>query len=154
VLFVSAPVSYTVIKLTPSSTNPDGDFLLRWNRNGTFDLICFRCWLTIGTTLPGSDSDPDLKALRQDLARFIISDLTDPSSVSHELAIIIPGTVVPVQTILLDAQREYAMFADLKRRYHWVLEPYQYESQNSLLQHLEDDVIRPAEAKVTELTRR
>lgn len=90
----------------------------------------------------------------QDLARFIIADLTDPSSVPHELAIIIPGTVVPVQTILLDAQREYAMFADLKRRYHWVLEPYQYEPQNSLLQHLEDDVIRPAEAKATELTRR
>jgi len=66
VLFVSVPVSYTVIKVTPASTNPDGDFLLRWNRNGTFDLICFRCWLTIGTTLPGSDSDGDLKALREE----------------------------------------------------------------------------------------
>jgi hypothetical protein len=66
VLFVSVPVSYTVIKVTPASTNPDGDFLLRWNRNGMFDLICFRCWLTIGTTLPGSDSDADLKALRQE----------------------------------------------------------------------------------------
>ena len=51
----------------------------------------------------------------QDLARFIIADLTDPSSVPQELAIIILGTLVPVQTILLDAQREYAMFPDLKR---------------------------------------
>jgi hypothetical protein len=88
------------------------------------------------------------------MARFIIADLTDPSSVPHELAMIVPGTVVPVQTILLDGQREYAMFADLKPRFHWVLEPYRYESQNSLLQHLEDGVIRPAEMKARELIRR
>ena len=85
------------------------------------------------------------------MARFIIADLTDPSSVPHELAIVIPGTIVPVQTILLDGQREYAMFADLKRRYHWVLEPYQYESEQSLMEHLVDGVIAPAEAKVKRL---
>ena len=82
------------------------------------------------------------------MSRFIIADLTDPSSVPHELATIVPGTVVPVQTVLLDGQREYAMFADLKRRYHWVLEPYQYESEQSLMEHLVDGVIAPAEAKV------
>jgi len=85
------------------------------------------------------------------MARFIIADLTDPSSVPHELATIIPGTVVPVQTILLNEQREYAMFSDLKRRYHWVLEPYQYESEESLMEHLVDGVIAPAEAKVKRL---
>lgn len=88
------------------------------------------------------------------MARFVIADLTDPSSVPHELAMIVPGTVVPVQTILLDGQHGYAMFADLKRRYHWVLEPFRYESQDSLLQHLEDGVIRPAEVKAAELVRR
>jgi len=40
------------------------------------------------------------------------------------------------------------MFADLKCRYHWVLEPYQYESEQSLMEHLVDGVIAPAEAKV------
>ena len=85
------------------------------------------------------------------MARFIIADLTDPSSVPHELAMVVPGTVVPVQTLLLNGQREYAMFADLKRRYHWVLEPYQYESEQSLMEHLVDGVIAPAEAKVEEL---
>jgi hypothetical protein len=85
------------------------------------------------------------------MARFVIADLTDPSSVPHELATIAPGTVVPIQTILLAGQREYAMFPDLKRRYHWVLEPYQYRTQQMLLEHLGDGVIAPAEAKVNEL---
>jgi Pentapeptide repeats (8 copies) len=87
------------------------------------------------------------------MARFVIADLTDPSSVPHELATIAPGTVVPLQTILLDGQREYAMFVDLKHRYHWVLEPYRYQSQQMLMEHLDDSVISPAEAKAKELRR-
>jgi hypothetical protein len=31
------------------------------------------------------------------MARFIIADLTDPSCIPHELAMLVPGTVVPVQ---------------------------------------------------------
>src|SRR5262249_46060131 len=85
------------------------------------------------------------------LARFIIADLTDPSSVPHELATVVPGTVVPVQPVLLEGQREYAMFIDLKRRYHWVLEPYQYASSERLIAQLEERVIGPAEAKAQEL---
>ncbi len=85
------------------------------------------------------------------LARFIIADLTDPSSVPHELAMVIPGTVVPVQTIILEGQREYAMFRDLQARYHWVLEPYRYQSEASLLDHLAARVIGPAEARAQQL---
>jgi uncharacterized protein YjbI with pentapeptide repeats len=85
------------------------------------------------------------------MARFIIADLTAPSSVPHELATIAPGTVVPIQAILSAGQREYSMFPDLKRRYHWVLEPYQYESEETLLANLSERVIAPAEAKVMEL---
>jgi uncharacterized protein YjbI with pentapeptide repeats len=36
------------------------------------------------------------------MARFIIADVTDPSSVPHELATLVPGTVVPVQPVLLE----------------------------------------------------
>jgi hypothetical protein len=88
------------------------------------------------------------------LTRFIIADLTDPSSVPHELATLAPATVVPVQAILLEGQREYAMFPDLVRRYHWVLEPYQYKSLDSLLAQLNDRVIAPAETKAIELQRK
>jgi Pentapeptide repeats (8 copies) len=65
------------------------------------------------------------------MARFIIADLTEPSCIPHELAMLVPSTVVPVQPILLSGQTEYAMFVDLKRRYHWVLEPYPYETHEN-----------------------
>ncbi len=88
------------------------------------------------------------------LAWFVIADLTDPSSVPHELAMLVPNTVVPVQTIILEGQREYAMFPDLKTRYHWVLEPHQYKSQDLLIAQLGETVIAPAEAKRKELARK
>ena len=37
-----------------------------------------------------------------------------------------------------------------KRRYHWVMEPYQYKSMEVLIAHLSDLVIAPAEAKAKE----
>jgi len=88
------------------------------------------------------------------MARFIIADLTDPSSVPHELAMVVPGTVVPVQTIIWTGQREYAMFPDLMTRYHWVLEPHQYESRELLIAELSERVIAPAEAKAKQLARK
>src|SRR5215469_10170898 len=84
------------------------------------------------------------------MARFIIADLTDPSSVPHELAMIVPTTKVPVQAVLLAGHREYSMFADLKD-YHWVLEPYQYKSPELLIDQLNEHVIAPAEAKAKQL---
>ena len=88
------------------------------------------------------------------MARFIIADLTDPSSVPHELATVVPGTVVPVKPILLKGQREYAMFPDLMRRHHWVLEPHQYQSNELLITQLSEWVIAPAEAKAKELAQK
>jgi len=84
------------------------------------------------------------------MARFVIADLTDPSSVPHELAILVPTTRVPVQPVLLEGQREYAMFVDL-RIYPWVLEPYSYASSAQLMADLGERVIVPAEAKALEL---
>lgn len=88
------------------------------------------------------------------MARFIIADLSDPSSVPHELASIVPGTVVAVQPIILEGQREYAMFSDLMRRYPWVLKPYEYKSQKLLIANLNEAVLGPAEAKAKALARR
>ena len=64
---------------------------------------------------------------------------------------VVPGTVVPVQPVLVKGQREYAMFVDLRTRYRWVLEPYSYASPEQLMADLSERVIVPAEAKALEL---
>jgi hypothetical protein len=92
------------------------------------------------------------------LARFIIVDLTDPSSSPHELATIIPQCIVPVQPLLLQdhtkSRHEYAMFHDLQRRYDWVLPTHHYQDTKSLLGSLKKCVIAPAEHKAKELEKR
>jgi hypothetical protein len=84
------------------------------------------------------------------LARFIIVDLTEPSSIPQELQAIVPGLEVPVQPLLLEARREYAMFVDF-RKYPWVLPVYLYKDQPSLLASLKDEIIDPADKKAREL---
>jgi hypothetical protein len=95
------------------------------------------------------------------LARFIVVDLTDPSSAPYEVATIIPHTVVPVQPLLLREplmvdgkvveRREFAMFEDLRRRYRWVLPTFRYQDTTELLALLNEHVIAPAEQKAKEL---
>ncbi|MBO0795926.1 MAG: pentapeptide repeat-containing protein [Ktedonobacteraceae bacterium] len=84
------------------------------------------------------------------LARFIIADLTEPSSIPQELQAIIPTLAVAVQPILLEEKRAYAMFGDFSR-YHWVLPIYYYHNQASLLASIEAHIIEPAEQKAKEL---
>jgi hypothetical protein len=74
------------------------------------------------------------------LVRFIIADLTDPSSIPYELATVVPTTPVPVQPILLSGSSEFAMFQDLQRRYHWVLTTHRYDSQMQLIADLGEKV--------------
>jgi len=60
------------------------------------------------------------------MARFIIADLTDPSSIPKELEAIVPHLAVPVQPLLEGLARPYAMFKDYWK-YEWVLPPHRYE---------------------------
>jgi uncharacterized protein YjbI with pentapeptide repeats len=84
------------------------------------------------------------------MARFIIADLTDPSSIPHELATIIPHLrSTPVQPLRLKGADGYSMFDDFKV-YPWVLAVHQYESGENLIAGL-DQVLAPAEQKVREL---
>ena len=56
------------------------------------------------------------------MARFIIADLTDPSSIPKELEAIVPDLTVPVQPLLEGSSRPYAMFKDYWK-YDWVIFP-------------------------------
>jgi hypothetical protein len=88
------------------------------------------------------------------MARFIIADLTDPSSIPKELEAIVPHLAVPVQPLLLgDSSRPYAMFKDYWK-YDWVLPVYRYEGLEQLLAEIAENVIAPAEGKVKALQER
>jgi uncharacterized protein YjbI with pentapeptide repeats len=87
------------------------------------------------------------------MARFIIADLTDPSSIPKELEAIVPSLAVPVQPLLEGSARPYAMFKDYWK-YEWVLPPCRYEGLQGLLKTLAEKVIAPAEAKAKALEER
>jgi uncharacterized protein YjbI with pentapeptide repeats len=78
------------------------------------------------------------------MARFIIADLTDPSSIPHELATIVPFLrTTPVLPLRLAGSGGYSMFNDLHRAYKWVLEVHEYKDGMSLVSTL-TQVISPA----------
>jgi hypothetical protein len=101
-------------------------------------------------SVPATRDITETVSLLARMARFIIADLTDPSSIPKELEAIVPGLAVPVQPLLEAASRPYAMFKDYWK-YEWVLKPYRYEGLEQLLATLADEVIAPAEAKVKDL---
>ena len=84
------------------------------------------------------------------MSKFIIADLTDPSSIPQELQAIVPDLAVPVQPLLEESKREYAMFVDF-HKYHWVLPTYIYKNQATLLASLKAEIIDLAEEKVKEI---
>lgn len=110
---------------------------------------------------PASRDLTETVSILAHLARFIIVDLTDPSSAPHEVATVIPHIQVPVQPLLwreplvVDGKpmerREYAMFEDLRRRHHWVLPTIRYQDTAELLASLQSQIIAPAEQKAKEL---
>ena len=87
------------------------------------------------------------------MARFIIADVTDPVSVPHELATVIPYlTTTPVALIRLKGADTYTLMHDF-RAYPWVLPEYEYESQESLIGNLAG-IVEQADHQVQELQRR
>jgi len=55
---------------------------------------------------------------------------------------------IPVKPLLLKGSTgEYAMFRDLRQKYHWVLAVYHYKDQMELVESIEPKVIGPAEKK-------
>jgi uncharacterized protein YjbI with pentapeptide repeats len=103
--------------------------------------------------VPATRDITETVSLLARMARFIIVDMTDPSSIPKELEAIVPHLAVPVQPLLEGASVPYAMFKDYWK-YDWVLPPYRYEGLERLLTTIAENVIAPAEAKVNALQER
>src|SRR5262249_49465946 len=105
--------------------------------------------------LPARQNITETVTLLARMARFIIADLTDPSSIPQELQAIIPSVRVPVQPLLLEGSSLYSMFKDFDPQdFHWVLPVYRYKEPEHLLATLAKNVIAPAEGKVRALEER
>src|SRR6516162_7448688 len=103
--------------------------------------------------VPATRDITETVSLLARMARFIIADLTDPSSIPKELEAIVPSLAVPIQPLLEGLAKPYAMFKDYWK-YDWVLPVYHYEGLQLLLATLVEKVIGPAEAKVKALEER
>jgi uncharacterized protein YjbI with pentapeptide repeats len=84
------------------------------------------------------------------ISRFIIADITHPSSAPQELQAIVPELEVPVQPLLQEGNNEYSMFPDFNK-YSWVFPTYIYKDQASLIAQLKEKIINPAEKRVEEI---
>ena len=99
---------------------------------------------------PSSQSFTETVTLLARMARFIIADLTLPSSIPQELDAIVPTVIVPVQPLIELGHEPWAMYKDYWP-YEWVLPVHRYNSQEELLASIQGTVITPAESKVEEL---
>ena len=85
------------------------------------------------------------------LSLFVIVDITDPKSAPLELQATVPDYKIPFVPIIQKGQNPFAMFKDLIA-YPWVIKPVRsYDSQETLVEMLEDAIIKPAIEKHNEL---
>lgn len=86
------------------------------------------------------------------MARFVIADLTEPSSIPHELQAVAPHVAVPIRLIVEEGNQPYSMSKDLGK-YHWIIKPYRYSDLQTLLANLKTHIIDVAEAKRVEISK-
>jgi hypothetical protein len=103
--------------------------------------------------VPTSRDITETVSLLARMARFIIADLTHPSSIAQELEAIVPHLGSAYSAAHEGSHRPYRMSKDY-RKYDWFLREYRYEGLEQLLATINDKVIVPAETKVKALQER
>ena len=80
------------------------------------------------------------------LARFILADITDPRSVPHELATLVPSLPsVPVQPLIGKGAEPWGMYDSIKV-YPWVRPIWTYEDKRDLVCRFETEIVASIEA--------
>ena len=75
------------------------------------------------------------------LSRFVIADITNPSSSPLELHAIVPDYMIPFITIIQKGEKPFSMFDGLWQKYWWLTRPIIYPSTESLIRHLPTHVL-------------
>jgi hypothetical protein len=88
------------------------------------------------------------------LSKLVIADLSSAKSVPYELAAIVSQTMIPFQPIIEAREMPFAMLEDLQRNHDWVFKTLRYSSLDRLIETMDDEIIKPAEAKFKDLLSR
>jgi uncharacterized protein YjbI with pentapeptide repeats len=78
------------------------------------------------------------------LSRFVIVDITNPSSSPLEIHATVPEYMIPFVPIIMLGEKPFSMFEGLQQKYSWVLDTVEYPSEVALIRDLEKEVIAPA----------
>ena len=85
------------------------------------------------------------------LSKFVIADITNPRSAPLELQATVPEIMVPFQPIIEQGEEPFAMLGDLQRKHDWVFKTLRYSSLDRLIETMDDEIIKRAEAKFKQL---
>lgn len=91
------------------------------------------------------------------MSRFVIADITGPKSTPLELQATVPDYKIPFLPIIQKEEKPFAMFFDLQRKYHWVLDLVEYGSVSDLEQGFQKGILNralEAEKKLAEQDRK
>lgn len=78
------------------------------------------------------------------ISKFVIADITNPSSSPLELQATIPDYQIPFIPIIQQGEKPFSMFSDLYNKYDWVSAPLQYDNPKDLLKALDKGIIAEA----------
>lgn len=75
------------------------------------------------------------------MSRFVIADITNPRSTPLELQATVPDYKIPFLPIIQKEEKPFAMFFDLQRKYHWVLDLAEYGSVSDLQEGFQKGIL-------------
>jgi hypothetical protein len=78
------------------------------------------------------------------LSRFVIVDITNPSSSPLEIHVTVPDYMIPFVPIIACDEKPFSMFEGIQAKYDWVCDTVEYPSATALLRELETQIIAPA----------